>query len=65
MRALLVGGAVLAVGIAAFLQLWVVVGVLSAGVAAHAGLWVYLHRVGVPSASAAGAPVPPAPDAPR
>lgn len=64
MRALLVGGAVLAAGIAAFLQIWVVVAILAAGIAAHAGLWVYLHRVGALGTSPAGPPVPP-PDAAR
>lgn len=61
MRALLVGGAVLAAAIAAFLQLWLVAGILTVGIAAHAGLWVYLHRL--PAASGNSPPARP-PDTP-
>lgn len=44
MRAVLVGGAVVAALIAAAYQLWVVVGILLLGILAHAALWWHLHR---------------------
>lgn len=60
MRSLLVGGAVLAAAVAAFLQQWTVVAILSVGIAAHAGLWVYLGRV--PAGTASSSPHAGSPD---
>ena len=44
MRAILVGGAVLAGVVAAVFGYWLVVGLLAVGVAFHGLLWLHLHR---------------------
>lgn len=50
LRAILVGGAVIAAVVASRSGWWVTVLVLGAGIAAHALLWVHLHR-GQPTSS--------------
>lgn len=56
MRGLLVGGAVFAAVVAAYLAEWSVVVILGSGIAAHAALSVHLRR----SAAAPVADPPPA-----
>ncbi len=44
LRAVLVGGAVVAAIAAAVVQQWAVTALFTAGIIGHALLWVYLHR---------------------
>ena len=46
MRAILVGGAVIAAIVSAALGSWAAALVLCVGIAAHAAMWVYIHRRG-------------------